>query len=192
MRALAIFEKDSRIPYWLKNDISRFHDTESSAYSIIFGSQPTGASLVNKVNCYRFIRNVLQANDAAGHGAERLFYRHGAFLIASVLAKRLTALVNSAVVIPSDQLRDKLSPLLDECRQTCWDNAIGTVGAGSGVLAFFRNQAQTVILLERCMIAFYNMSTHPNLAAIRAQSTVNEAYPRERVFRFLADHCSKI
>jgi hypothetical protein len=192
MRALAIFGLDSRIPYWLKNESSRFQNIDSSEYTNLFGQGLMGSVLVNKVNCYRFIRDVLASNDAASQGPERLFYRHGAFLIASILAKRLKSIVTSPNVILKEQMNLLLSPVLDECRETCWEMSRGHVGTHNGVLAFFRNQGNTVALLERCMAEVYKLSDSPELVAIKSQYKATEAFPRERSIRFLVTNCPQI
>ena len=43
MKALALFEVDSRYPYWLKNEISRFQNAESSEYQSLFTQTLKGA-----------------------------------------------------------------------------------------------------------------------------------------------------
>lgn len=193
MRSLAIFGGDSYFPFWLKNEPIRFQQIDSAEYESLFSPPPMGSILVNKVNCYRFIRDVLAANDTpGGEDGERLFYRHGAYLIAAVLAKRLSGLVNSPIVVHREVLKQLVSGPLDECRYLCWENAKGLVGTRNSVLAFFRNQGNTVSLLERCMTAVYKLGDRPELAAVKAQSGVGEKYPKERVFRYLIGNCPKI
>ena len=193
MRSLAMFGTDSHFPFWLKNEPIRFQQIDSLEYASLFNPAPMGSVLVNKVNCYRFIRGVLAANDApGGEDGERLFYRHGAYLIAAVLAKRLTDLVNSPTLVRHEVLNQLVSAPLDECRHLCWESAKGYVGTRNGVLAFFRNQGNTVSLLERCMTAVYKLGDSPELAAVKAQSFVGEKYPKERVFRYLVANCPKI
>jgi hypothetical protein len=193
MRSLAMFGIDSHFPFWLKNEPIRFQQIDSPEYASLFSPAPMGSILVNKVNCYRFIRDVLAANDApGGEEGERLFYRHGVYLIAAVLAKRLTDLVNSPTLVRHEVLNQLVSAPLDECRHLCWENAKGYVGTRNGVLAFFRNQGNTVSLLERCMTAVYKLGDSTELAAVKAQSFVGEKYPKERVFRYLVANCPKI
>ncbi len=193
MRSLAMFGTDSHFPFWLKNEPIRFQQIDSPEYASLFNPAPMGSILVNKVNCYRFIRDVLAANDApGGEDGERLFYRHGAYLIAAVLAKRLTDLVNTPTLVRHEVLKQLVSLPLDECRHLCWESSKSYVGTRNGVLAFFRNQGNTVFLLERCMTAVYKLGDRPELTAAKAQMTTGEKFPKERVFRYLVANCPKI
>lgn len=192
MKALALFEIDSRYPYWLKNEIARFQNAESSEYQSLFTKTLTGAQLVNKVKFFRFVRDVLAANAAATRGAEGLFYKHGAFVVAAILAKRCRTRVNEQDVLKQVQLNELLSAPLDECRQACWDRARPLVGQGRSVLAFFQNQGSTVRLLDGCMSAIYGLEQAEAYQAVKLVADRKEAFPQERVFRYLATQAPQI
>ncbi len=192
MKALALFEVDSRYPYWLKNEISRFQNAESNEYQSLFTQTLTGAQLVNKVKFFRFVRDVLASNAAATRGAEGLFYKHGAFVVAAVLAKRCRTRVNEPDVLKQVQLNELLSGPLDQCRQACWDKARPMVGQGRSVLSYFQNQGSTVRLLDGCMSAIYELEQAEAYQALKRVADRREAFPQERVFRYLTTQAPQI
>lgn len=192
MKALALFEVDSRYPYWLKNEIARFQNAESSEYQSLFTQTLTGAQLVNKVKLFRFVRDVLASNAAATSGAEGLFYKHGAFVVAAILAKRCRTRVNEPDVLKQTQLNELLSVPLDQCRQTCWDAARPLVGQGRSVLAYFRNQGSTVRLLDTCMATVYGLEQTEAYQAVKKVTGRREAFPQEGVFRYLTTQAPQI
>ena len=185
MKALALFEVDSRYPYWLKNEVSRFQNAESSEYQSLFTQALTGAQLVNKVKFFRFVRDVLASNAAASKGAEGLFYRHGVFVVAAVIAKKFRNRVNEADVLKQEQINQLLSAPLDDCRQTCWDTARPLVGQGRSVLTFFQNQGNTVSLLDDCMATANGLAQSDAYQALKKVADKNEIFPREKIFRYL-------
>jgi len=192
MKALALFEVDSRYPYWLKNEISRFQNAESSEYQSLFTQTLTGAQLVNKVKFFRFVRDVLASNAAATKGAEGLFYRHGIFVVAATMAKKFRNRVNEADVLKQEQINQLLSAPLDECRQTCWDTARPIVGQGRSVLTFFQNQGNTVRLLDGCMAATNGLAQTDAYQALKKVADKNETFPQEKVFRYLTTQATQI
>lgn len=192
MKALALFEIDSRYPYWLKNEIPRFQNAESSEYQSLFTPTLTGAQLVNKVKFFRFVRDVLASNAAATKGAEGLFYKHGAFVAAAVLAKRCRTRVNEPDVLKQTQLNELLSDPLDKCRQACWDKAKPLVGQGRSVLSFFQNQDNTVRLLDVCMSNVYGLEELGEYKAVKMVADRKELFPQERVFRYLSTQAPQI
>ena len=192
MKALALFEVDSRYPYWLKNEIVRFQNAESSEYQSLFTPTLTGAQLVNKVKFFRFVRDVLASNVAATGGAEGLFYRHGTFVVAAVLAKRCRTRVNEPDVLKQTQLNELLSDPLDKCRQACWDKARPLVGQGRSVLSYFQNQGSTVRLLDGCMSAIYGLEQTEAYQALKLVADRRESFPQEKIFRYLATQAPQI
>lgn len=192
MKALALFEVDSRYPYWLKNEISRFQNAESSEYQSLFTQALTGAQLVNKVKFFRFVRDVLASNAAASKGAEGLFYRHGVFVVAAVIAKKFRNRVNEADVLKQEQINHLLSAPLDDCRQTCWDTARPLVGQGRSVLTFFQNQGNTVSLLDDCMATANGLAQSDAYQALKKVADKNEVFPREKIFRYLTTQAPQI
>lgn len=192
MKALALFEVDSRYPYWLKNEIPRFQNAESSEYQSLFTPTLTGAQLVNKVKFFRFVRDVLASNAAASKGAEGLFYRHGIFVVAATMAKKFRNRVNEVDVLKQEQINQLLSVPLDECRQTCWDTARPIVGQGRSVLTFFQNQGNTVRLLDGCMATTNGLAQTDAYQALKKVADKNETFPQERVFRYLTTQAPQI
>lgn len=192
MKALALFAPDSRYPYWLKNEVARFQNAESSEYQSLFTQALTGAQLVNMVQFFRFVRDVIAANAEASKGSERLFYKHGAFIVASVLAKRFRKRVDDPDVMKQDVINALLSAPLDQCRQICWDKASLLVGQGRSVLAYFQNQGNTVRLMDRCMATHYGLEQTEAYKAVKAVAEKKEAFPQEKVFRYLITQAPQI
>lgn len=192
MKALALFAPDSRYPYWLKNEVARFQNAESSEYQSLFTQALTGAQLVNMVQFFRFVRDVIAANAEASKGSERLFYKHGAFVVASVLAKRFRKRVDDPDVMKQEDINALLSAPLDQCRQTCWDKASLLVGQGRSVLAYFQNQGNTVRLMDRCMATHYGLEQTEAYKAVKAVAEKKEAFPQEKVFRYLITQAPQI
>lgn len=192
MRALALFDPDPRYPFWLKNEISKFQKTDAAEYQTLFKTGLTGTELVNKVHFFRFVRDVLNANAAATKGAEGLFYKHGLYVVAAVMAKQCRVLFDGIDVVGQSQLNALLSSSLDECRQLCWDQARLLVGQGRSVLTFFKNQGNTVRLLDACMATRYDLAQSLEYQAVKGQAEKQEAFPQERVFRFLVSQAPQI
>lgn len=192
MKALALFEVDPRYPFWLKNEVTRFQNADSYEYKALFTPALFGAQLVNKVTFFRFVRDVLAANAAATRGAEGLFYKHGVFVVASVLAKRSRNLVNGHEVHDETYLKMLLSPHLDQCRQACWDLAKSSVGQGRSVLAYFQNQGNTVRLLDECMAVIYGRDQAEEYKAAKRVAQRKEGFPLEQVFRYLTLNAPQI
>lgn len=192
MKALALFELDSRYPYWLKNEVARFQNAETSEYQSLFTKALTGAQLVNKVKFFRFVRQVIASNAAATPGAEGLFYKHGVYVVAAVLAKRCRTRVNGPDVLQQKQLNELLSAPLDQCRQMCWDKAKPLVGQGRSVLAYFKNQGGTVRLLDMCMAGVFGLEQAEGYLAVKGVADRLEAFPQERVFRYLNSQALQI
>ena len=192
MKSLALFEVDSRYPYWLKNEVARFQNAESNEYRTLFTQTLTGTQLVNKVKFFRFVRDVISSNSSATRGAEGLFYKHGVFVIASILAKRCRARVNEPDVLRQIQLNQLLSAPLDQCRQSCWDKGSPLVGQGRSVLAYFQNQGNTVRLLDTCMAEIYGLELTEAYQAVKMVADRKEAFPQEKVFRYLTTQAPQV
>lgn len=192
MKSLAIFSPDPRYPFWLKNEVSRFQDTSSSEYKSLFAEHLAGVQLANRVTFFRFVRDVVAANAIAAKGAERLFYKHGPYLIAAVLAKRLRKGMAALELADRPTLERALSAPLDACRQICWEKAEPWVGQGRSVLAFFQNQGNTVRLLETAMAACYELGETEGYKALTMSAHTSEVFPREKLFCFLSSQAPQI
>ncbi len=192
MKALALFDFNSRYPFWLKNEVGRFRNAASTEYQSIFTPNLTGAQLVNMVNFFRFVRGVIAANAAASTKAERLFYKHGVFVIASVFAKRFRKQVTESDVISPEIINQLLSAPLDQCRQTCWDIASPLVGQGRSVLAYLQNQGNTVRLMDSCMAIDYGLEKTDAYNALKSMADKSENFPQEKLFRYLATQAPQL
>lgn len=176
----------------MKNEVLRFQNADSPEYKILFSASSSGAQLANKVLFFRFVRDVLAANAAAARGAEGLFYKHGIFIVASVLAKSCRKLMTDHEVMDAARLNTLLSPALDQYRQISWEQAELLVGQGRSVLAFFKNQGSTVRLLDKCMAVAYGLDGVEEYKAVKGVAQKKEAFPLERVFRYLTSKVPQI
>lgn len=192
MKSLALFNPDPRYAFWLKNEVARFQNAESSEYKSLFGEALAGAQLANRVGFYRFARDVIASSAESTKGAERLFYKHGSFVVAAVLAKMLRKRMGALELADRKQLNALLSAPLDACRQLCWEKAAPWIGQGRSVLAFFQNQGDTVRLMEACMASLYGLAETEAYAAVRATADRHEAFPREKVFRYLTSQAPQV
>lgn len=192
MKALALFEADPRYAFWLKNEVVRFQNADSPEYKTLFSASSSGAQLANKVLFFRFVRDVLAANSAATRGAEGLFYQHGIFVVASVLAKVCRKLLTGHEVMDATRLNALLSPTLDQYRQLCWEQAESQVGQGRSVLAFFKSQGNTIRLLDKCMAIAYGLDEADEYKAVKGVAQKKEDFPLERVFRYLTSKAPQI
>lgn len=196
IKALALFKRDSRYSYWIKNDFLRFQNTDSNEYKSLFSKELNATQLANMVRFYRFVKNVIASNANSSSGAESLFYRHGIFVIASVLAKPFDSQIQSGILITQESMNQKLSDPLDKCRQICFEKASPLIGNGRSVLAYFRNQNNTINLVEICMAKFYNLSE--TIEYQKVKSTLvsidgkAETYPQERLFNLLISKAKQI
>lgn len=192
MKALALMNPDPRYTFWMKNDIARFQDTESTEYNSLFDANLAGVQLANRVALFRFIRDVIASAAEAAAGAERLFYKHGIFLIAAVIAKRFRKKMTSLTLFKTEDLNTLASPPLDACRQLCWEHAAPLVGQGRSVLSFFQRQGNTLSLLEACMTAVYGLDKAEEYLSLKGKSDPKEAFPREKCFRYLSSQAPQI
>lgn len=192
IKALALFAFDPRYAFWLKSDLARFQNAESNEYQALFKKELTGTQLVNKVIFFRFIFDVLISNSKATGGAEGLFYRHGVFVIAAVLGKKIKNRMEANNLLEPAQFNKLLSTHVDSCRQICWEVAEPMVGQGRSVLAFFQNQGNTVRLLHVCMAKYYELTKEEAYIKVKSTADKNEDYPQQKLFKYLVTQATQI
>ena len=66
------------------------------------------------------------------------------------------------------------------------------VGQGRSVLSYFQNQGSTVRLLDGCMSAIYGLEQAEAYQAVKLIADRREAFPQERVFRYLTTQAPQI
>jgi hypothetical protein len=129
-------------------------------------------------------------NDEAGHaaGQERLAYRHGAFAVSWVLAKRVRNAALAPVLVDQTKLEAQLSAPFDQLRQTHWNL---TKAMGKGPLALFRNQTDVTPLVEKIAIEHYGLATDPVVGHKQSQQKSGPPYP-EDLFAYLVSKAPQI
>jgi len=193
IRALALQQKDARYPAWIKTDFGRLSDPEGTEYQAIFLSTVTGFSLVNSVLFYRAIRDLVAGYDAgaAAGSQERLIYRHGNNVIASVMMKRLRNRIGKAELADGAAVSGLIGPPLDQLRQETANLAASQLGV-SGPLSFFRSQGNVVSFVASLMEAHYGLAADPAVIHLRNVANAADEYPRKSLINYLSDRAPQI
>lgn len=188
-QALALFKNDPRYVVWLKKEPARLLDTSTDQYKELF---PSTLSAVQLANAVRFLRYVQSRTTVEGRGVgpERLSYRHGSHAIGWVLAKRIIKEEQGAKLLDDDKLKNILVVPFDELRQIHWTETQKWLHL-KGPLALFRNQTDTIPLLESILINYYDLGTDPALGHKRNQHVAGNPYPKE-LFDYLISRAPQI
>lgn len=137
--ALACLLSDPRHPLWLKSDQLRYRDHEGDLYHAIFETDISSFKLINAVKCYKAIREVVTESESSSTGSEKLIYRHGVMVFASVLMKKLRDKINGQALLDETEIRRLISQPLDDLRQQAVDSFGNGNTGGYKPLGFFRN-----------------------------------------------------
>lgn len=193
LRALASQQGDPRYTVWLKSEPARLTNPESVEYQVLFPATLTGVAMVNAVLCHRAIRTLLVSYEqrAAARSQEKLIYRHAIHVITAVMMKRLRQRIGAAAVIDAAAIPGLISQPLDELRQQTFDLKQQQL-LSEGPLAYFRNQGSVVSFMADLMEIHFALTADPTLPTLRSINTAADAYPRKRVFDYLAQHASQI
>jgi hypothetical protein len=189
-QALAMLQPDPRYVVWLKKEPARLLDTASDQYKSLFSSSVTPFQLANAVLFNRYAQGRMATEVRGASGQARLTYKHGSYVVAWVLAKRISAAINFAALFDEERLRASLSTSFDELRQVHWDvmNATMTL---KGPLAFFRNQTDTIQFIEKVLIQHYGLTDDPVVEYKRGQQGTGQLYPEE-LFAYLVSKAPQI
>lgn len=192
LRALASQQNDPRYAVWLKSEPGRLTDPESAEYKALFPASLTGVALVNAVLCHRTIRKlVVGYEQGASSRSEKLICRHGLYVIATVMMKRLHRRINAATIMNFDEISSLISGPLDQLRQQTV-NLGGQRLTHKGALAYFRSQGDVVAFLDQLMERYFGLSSDPALNSLRNSQGANENYPRQRLFDFMINRAPQI
>ena len=193
IRALALQQKDPRYPAWVKGEFSRLSNSDGAEYQALFTASLTGHALVNSVLCYRAIRDLVANYDkgAPSGSQERLIYRHGSNVIASVMMKRLRSRIGKAEIVDGTAINALIGPSLDQLRQGAANIGPGLLW-GSGPLAFFRNQGDVISFLAPLMETHYGLAADPTVVHLRGIMNPADAYPRKGLIDFLSDRAPQL
>jgi hypothetical protein len=191
-QALAMLQPDPRYVVWLKKEPARLLDTASDQYKTLFGSSVTAFQLANAVCFNRYAQSHIAEEVMYTSGQERLAYKHGNYALAWILAKQATTAINSAAMLDESRLGNLLSMdiAFDGLRQTLWD-ATRMAIVTKGPLALFRNQTDTIPLLEKVLIQHYGLTTDPVVEHKRRQQKSGQPYPEE-LFAYLVSKAPQI
>jgi hypothetical protein len=162
-QALAIAQTDPRFAVYLKKEPGQLLLVEGAPYKAIFTGDLTAYRLVNSVLFSRYA-HARMVTEAAGKGAgyEKLTYKHGAFALGFVLAKRIESAMAGASIIDAAKLNSELSVAFDGARQSLWD-AVQKRTAYKGPLAILRNVGDALPVLRDAMVEHYGLAADPVL-----------------------------
>lgn len=190
VHALALFHPDPRYALWLKNDSSSLLDIFSTRYRALISPQATAFNVANAVRFARYV-NRRMYSEAQGYGPEKLTYKHGATALAWILAKRVSGQQRGAQLFSTANIASVLSVPFDELRQSLWDETSSAL-AGRTPLVVYRSQARTIPIIEKTMLANYQLTADPVVPIKRAaRSNRKEAYP-EDLFNYMISKAPQI
>jgi hypothetical protein len=180
--ALALLQDDPRVIVTMKKEPSRILNSSDPIYKGIFNQNLTGFKLANAARLFRYLQTRLTA-EAVGTGTERAAYRHGAYALSFVFAKRLSGIIAAPKLIDEKKIATELSQPFDEARQAFWNATNSHLYMTP--YGLFRNQSRSIPILRDTMIAHYGLAADPAIAPLRAKVTPGELYPHA-LFAYLA------
>ena len=186
--ALAWLQDDARHPVWLKSGKGDLDNADSAAYKGLFSNDLAGVHLVNAVYFTRAIQELIKKADQSSQYTERLVYRHGMHALGWSYLKKLKKRIAVPMPIAPADIPQIISQSFDVHRQLAVD-VFPTLGRGP--LAFFKNQGDTTPYLLRLSETSYQLSGHEALPALKAPQQ-NEAFPYERLLRFLSQQAPQV
>ena len=138
--ALALIRPDPGFPIALKKESSKFLLADSTEYGSIFTANLSGKRLANAVRLYRAAERIINSNESASLGQEKLIYRHGRYAMIWLLLSRNQPWLERDDVMETDEARNLVSQPLDEIREKVRTDVLPELAASyKGPLAFFRN-----------------------------------------------------
>ena len=198
-QALAMLQPDPRYVVWLKKEPAQLLDTTSEYYKVLFSPRLSAFRLANAVRLNRYIQSRMATEARSAYGQERLAYKHGAYAVAWVMAKRVINVIDGTKLIDDTKIGAILSTPFDQLRQTLWDETrAATLISGitpamysKGPLALFRNQTDAVPLLEKILITHYTLSADPVVEHKKKVYKTGQLYP-EDLFAYLLSKAPQI
>ena len=189
-QALAMFQNDPRFAVWLKKEPARLLDTESDQYRALFCAKLTAFELANAVFLNRYIQKQLKVQENASKSTERLVYKHGGHAVAWILAKRIITEARRTALFDTSKVKTVLSGPFDALRQLHLDRT-RAASRFKGPLSIFRNQADTIPLIQEVAIEYYGLITDPVIAHKKAQQKSGQPYP-EDLFAYIVSKAPQI
>lgn len=198
-QALAMLQPDPRFVVWLKKEPAQLLDTTSVQYKALFNPSVTAFQLANSVRLNRYIQNRMATEARSVSGQERLAYKHGSYVLAWAMAKRLSKAITGSALLNDAKLKDALSAPFDQLRQALWDathkatlfSAGPPIMYAKGPLALFRNQTDVMPLVQEILIAHYGLSADPALEHKKALYKTGQPYPMD-LFEYLVSKAPQI
>jgi hypothetical protein len=186
--ALALFQGDPRFPIWLKKEPGQLLNTSSDQYKALFPANRTAFELANAVFFFRYTQNQMRIQENAAKYTERLAYKHGVYIVAWVLAKRVLGEAKKTALFSQDKVKTSLSVPFDSLRQLHWDR---TKATGRGPLSLFRTQGYALPLIQEIAIADYGLAGDPAVTHKKTQEQYAQPYPKE-LFAYIVSKAPQV
>lgn len=197
-QALAMLQPDPRFVVWLKKEPAQLLDTTSAQYKALFTPTVTAFQLANAVRLNRYILSRMATEAKSTSGQERLAYKHGGYVLAWVMSKRVADAIKSVTLLDTAKISAGLSGPFDQLRQTLWDATHNATLSllfpdiyGMGPLALFRNQTHVMPLLQEVLIAHYGLGADPVLEHKKKLYKTGQLYPVD-LFEYLVSKAPQI
>lgn len=189
--ALAMLPPDPRLPVMAKRNAASLQKVGFYPYSDVFTPALTAFAVRNAVLAFRYITTRM-GEEAAGAGTEleRLTYRHGAYVVAFVMMKRLRGAITADPALDLQKLAAAVGPELDNLRQTLWAET-QPLAAVRNPRNLFKTQADVSAIIRSMMTVHYGLQNNPALLPLLALPVCNDAYP-VRLFGFLSTQAPQI
>ncbi len=172
--ALAVLHSDPRYAVWLKKEPANLYQTKGTQYQGLFPSNLKIHTLINAVYFYRYVQKRIHSQVTGSSGIERLAYKHGNYVLAWVLSKRLKNHIQAATLLNEAELDTAMSLPFDEARNRLSNI---TQQQSKGPLAVFRNQTLALPFIKQMMLEDYALIGDAVIPLKQSQFTVGQAYP---------------
>lgn len=183
--ALSMLQPDPRLPVMAKRNAASVQRVGQYPYSALFSPDLSALELRNAVLAFRYI--IARMNEEAAGAPtdqERLVYRHGAYVIAFVMMKRMRDEIAGHPALSLPHLAAAVGPELDNLRQTVWAQAQPLV-AGRNPLNVFKTQADVSSIIRGAMTEHYGLQNDPALPPLIALNIGDQPYPQQ-LFAYLS------
>lgn len=192
--ALAMTLPDPALPTMAKRNASSLQSVGKYPYPDIFTEERSAAELRNAVLVFRYVLGrIEEESDSATDGdREAPSYRHGAYVIAFVLAKRLRQAIIGQAAIDPVKLAQEAGPVFDQLRQAFWDLVKPIVEGGRDPLHLFKTYADATPLIRQLMIETFGFQENPAVQANLALDLEPEKKYQLRLFQYLNTHAPQI
>ncbi|UVT16033.1 MAG: AIPR family protein [Nitrospira sp.] len=145
-----------------KKEIGQIYDQTGVYYKGLFRDDLTGVRLCRAVRIYRHLMCIFLASELAEmpHSRRKMFYRHGAFFILHILARRHRSLVDKPQMDLAEDDQAELSRVGLEIAELIYTVAEEKFQQLVGYLSIFRNITDAEMLASEVMQRLAKQDAH--------------------------------